>query len=105
MVLLPPRDYLLQLVPRDQANWADPRFIYYMAGPVKTVRVGYAREETATHAILLTVAESSSSGGRDETLDGLARRAGQAQVSLVDLRDPAERARVYEVYRRGASGQ
>ena len=80
---LPPRAYVSPYCPPGKDSWTDPRFIYYVAGPVRTyVWQGSLRPE-ATHALVidtlttppgLRIVDVRQEGTRDE-VTGLYRRA------------------------------
>jgi hypothetical protein len=97
VVLLPPRAYLLNLLPSDQVDWADPRYVYYMAGPVRTVRWGRERMEQATYAILISALDSGGSEA-DATADGAAEPGEGISLELRDLGEAGAWDRVRDAY-------
>lgn len=97
-VLLPPRAYL----PSGQADWADPRYIYYVVGPLRTVLWGRARADQADYAVLITqVADDGAPG------NGGADQGGRIRMDLTDLRRPGawdEIRSTYAPWIRGGDG-
>lgn len=61
ILLLPPRSYSRRFFPADQVLWAEPRIIYYMAGPVRTVTLQSPDWESATHAVVIEVQQGGPS--------------------------------------------
>jgi hypothetical protein len=78
---LPPRTYLSRYYPPGQDGWAEPRFIYYVAGRLKTVPWEGVGHATATHALVV------------DTL------GGEPALRIVNLSQPGMRDRVEELYR------
>jgi hypothetical protein len=79
---LPPRAYVTPYCPAGKDSWTDPRFIYYVAGPVRAYGwQGLLRPE-ATHALVI---------------DTLSTPPG---LRIVDLMQDEFREQVTELYRR-----
>jgi hypothetical protein len=55
LVLLPPQAYLLRFLAADDTRWAEPRFIYYIAGAVPSLPWSEENLERATQAVVLYV--------------------------------------------------
>ena len=62
-VVIPPRDYLLRYLAEDQIKWVEPRWIYYFAGPIRTVPWEEVKENEATHGLFFTLEDGEPRGG------------------------------------------
>jgi len=78
---LPPRTYLSRYFPPGQDGWAEPRFIYYVAGPLKTVAWRGTIRPDATRALVV------------DTL------GAEPRLRIADLDGPLARDRIAELYR------
>jgi hypothetical protein len=55
LVVLPPQAYVLRFLAPDETRWAEPRFIYYIAGAVPSLPWSDENLERATQAVVLYV--------------------------------------------------
>ena len=80
LLQLPPRSYLARFAPPGQDRWAEPRFIYYVAGAVPTTTWRGGMDPAATHALVVDTVGSTPS------------------LRIRELADEATRAEIAELY-------
>jgi hypothetical protein len=83
-IQLPPREYLGSFFPDNQLRWVEPRFIYYIAGPVRTVPWTGQLDPDATHALFV------EETGKAPVLRTVQLRDAQVRKFITDLYSEAE---------------